>query len=220
MKGWVNWRKHPAREIILNDLNHGGWVFEEIEKLKVGEELNLALIFALYNHRKPEIFNEIDFEQFRVRMKDYLKKNRERRQRSKQEFDWMQEQKLLFPRSLQNHRGEIVFDLHPAKKMLRQDVRNGRHTELTPSQLQDSRTVYQAFDRKIFRHRIYQEIRFQKYCNWLEDKRNKKEREFKLKKEEEAKKKREKKKKESKTRRTTQSKQKSVKKKKKTSGSL
>ena len=102
-KGWVNWRKHPAREIILNDLNHGGWVFEEIEKLKVGKELNLALIFALCNHRKPKIFNEIDFEQFCERMKDYLKKNRERRQQSKQEFDWMQEQKLLFPRSLQNH---------------------------------------------------------------------------------------------------------------------
>src|SRR6056300_952706 len=193
---WVKWRKHPAREIILNDLNHGGWIFEEIEKVNDGKELNLALIFALYNHRRPEIFNEIDFEQFQLRMKDYLKKHSERQRRSRTESKWMKEQMLLYPRKLKNERGELVFDLHPAKMMLRHDVRNGRHEKMTPGQLQDSRTIYKPFLKEIFRQRIYQEVRYQKYCNWLEDKRTKKQQKFKLHKEEEAKKQMEKGKKE------------------------
>jgi hypothetical protein len=29
---WVKWQNHPAREIILQDLNHGGWLFDELEE--------------------------------------------------------------------------------------------------------------------------------------------------------------------------------------------
>jgi hypothetical protein len=79
---WVKWRKHPAREVILQDLNCGGWLYDE---LKQDEELNLATVFAIYNHKHPDIFNEIDFSQFKERMEDYTKKNKERRDRSKME---------------------------------------------------------------------------------------------------------------------------------------
>ena len=131
----------------------------------------------------------------------------------------MKEQMLQYPRKLKNERGELVFDLHPAKMMLRHDVRNGRHEKMTPGQLQDSRAVYEPFFKEIFRQRIYQEVRYQKYCNWLEDKRTKKQQKFKLQKEEEAKKQIEKGKKETKKRQRRRnkltSKSKSVKKKKK-----
>jgi hypothetical protein len=48
---WVKWRKHPAREVILQDLDYGGWLYDE---LKQDEELNLATVFAIYNHKHPE----------------------------------------------------------------------------------------------------------------------------------------------------------------------
>jgi hypothetical protein len=70
----------------------------------------------------------------------------------------------LHPRQLKNHRGELVFDLHAA------------HVEMLPSQFQGTRTEYQEFDLDIFRQRIYQEERYQKYWNWLEDKRTEKQR--------------------------------------------
>jgi hypothetical protein len=38
-KNWVKWRKHAAREIILQDLNYGGWLYDE---MKDGD-LNLAI---------------------------------------------------------------------------------------------------------------------------------------------------------------------------------
>jgi hypothetical protein len=170
---WVKWRQHPAREVILQDLNFGGWLYDE---LKQDEELNLTTIFALYNYKDPEIFNEIDFSQFKERMEDYIKKNNERSDRSKREYAWMLHDRQLHPRQLKNHRGELVFDLHPAKLLLREDIKAGAHAEMVPSQFQGTRAEYEEFDRDIFRQRIYQEERYQKYRNWLDDKRTGKQR--------------------------------------------
>jgi hypothetical protein len=165
---WVNWRKHPAREIILQDLNHGGWLYDELEEKG---ELDLAVAFALYNYMNPEVFNEIDFSQFEQRVTDYLEKNKERRDRSKIEYAWFEEYRELHPRQLRNERGELVFDLHEAKKLLRADVKAGNQVPMVPSEFQGTRTEYEEFDADIFRQRIYQEERYQKYLNWLESKR-------------------------------------------------
>jgi hypothetical protein len=42
---WVKWRNHPAREVILQDLNYGGWLYDELKD----EDLDLAALFVLYN---------------------------------------------------------------------------------------------------------------------------------------------------------------------------
>jgi hypothetical protein len=80
----------------------------------------------------------------------------------------------VYPRQLQNERGELVFDLHEAKALLRADVKAGKHSSMVPSLFQGTRTEYEEFDGDIFRHRIYQEEHYQKYLNWLESKRTKK----------------------------------------------
>ena len=174
---WVKWRNHPAREIILQDLNYGGWLYDELKQV---EELNLALVFAIYNHKDPEIFHELDFSQFKARMEDYTKKNKERRDHSKLEHAWMLHDRQLYPRQLKNCRDELVFDLNPAKLLLRKDIAAGVHAEMTPSQFQGTRAEYQEFDRDIFRQRIYQEERYQKYLNFLGDKRTEKQRLHKI----------------------------------------
>ena len=174
---WVKWRNHPAREIILQDLNYGGWLYDELKQV---EELNLALVFAIYNHKDPEIFHELDFSQFKARMEDYTKKNKERRDHSKLEHAWMLHDRQLYPRQLKNRRDELVFDLNPAKPLLRKDIAAGVHAEMTPSQFQGTRAEYQEFDRDIFRQRIYQEERYQKYLNFLGDKRTEKQRLHKI----------------------------------------
>jgi hypothetical protein len=109
-------------------------------------------------------------------MEDYTTKNKDRRDRSKMEYAWMVHDRQLHPRELKNHRGELVFDLHPAKLLLREDIKAGAHAEMVPSQFQGTRAEYEEFDRDIFRQRIYQEERYQKYWNWLDDKRTGKQR--------------------------------------------
>jgi hypothetical protein len=170
---WVKWRNHPAREVILQDLNHGGWLYDA---LKQDEAFNLATVFAICNHKHPEIFNETDFSQFKERMEDCTTKNKERRDRSKMEHAWMSHDRELHPRQLKNHRGELVFDLHPAKLLLREDIKAGAHAEMVPSQFQGTRAEHEEFDRDIFRHRMHQEERYQKHWNWLDDKRTEKRR--------------------------------------------
>ena len=165
---WVKWRKHPAREIILEDLNYGGWLHDE---LKEDGDLNLAMVFAIYNHKHPEVFNEIDFSQFKARMEDYMTTNKERRERSNMQHQWMMNDRKLHPWQSRNDRGELVFDLHPAKQLLREDVKAGTHVGMAPKQFQETRAEYQEFGRNIFRQRIYLEERYQKYLNWLEEKR-------------------------------------------------
>jgi hypothetical protein len=94
--------------------------------------------------------------------------------RSKIEYGWFAQYRELYPRQLRNERGELVFDLHEAKALLRADVKAGKHASMVPSHFQGTRTEYEEFDGDIFRQRIYQEERYQKYLNWLETKRTKK----------------------------------------------
>jgi hypothetical protein len=48
----------------------------------------------------------------------------------------------LHPRATHNHRGEPVFDLSDAKHLLQEDVKNGMHTRLSPSDMQLTRPEY------------------------------------------------------------------------------
>jgi hypothetical protein len=56
--------------------------------------------------------------------------------------------------------------MHAAKLELREDVVAGRHKGKTPSDFQKTRTNYESFDKTIFKKRIYQEERLQKYYNY------------------------------------------------------
>ena len=67
-----------------------------------------------------------------------------------------------------NKRGGLVFDLTPAKTLLRGDVAQKKHEEMTPQQLKASRPEYHQFSPDKFRQRIYQEVRRQNYVNYLE----------------------------------------------------
>jgi hypothetical protein len=56
----------------------GGWHYNELEEKG---ELDLALVFALYLQAQAtgDLQYEIDFSQFATRMKDYITKNKDRR---------------------------------------------------------------------------------------------------------------------------------------------
>ena len=79
----------------------------------------------------------------------------------------------LHPRSTRNNRGELVFDLSEAKELLREDVNNKLHEQMTPLQRKATRDHYKPFSNKVFKERIYQEVRYQKYLYYLNKKREK-----------------------------------------------
>jgi hypothetical protein len=162
--GWIDWANCPGREILINDLQSGHLPVHEHE-LSAEEAWDLV-----YQHMAE--FVTVVFSQFEARLRDHRRQVRKNISRAISESESLAHDRLLFPRSNVNQRGEPVFDLSPAKLLLRADVAAGLHTRMTPTELQNSRPVeYGPFNAKKFKHRIYQEVRRQKFINYLNYKR-------------------------------------------------
>ena len=160
--GWIDWKTSMARTIILDDLASG--------VLPVNEaDCSAEDAWTVYS--KMGDFAPVIFSQFKERVKGHRKHCRAQITRSDREYDMLAHDRQLFPRQMENHRGEPVFDLSAAKMLLRADVREGKHLTMTPSQLQQSQAAYAPFDARKFRHRIYQEVRREKFLNYLAKKR-------------------------------------------------
>ena len=181
-KGWIDWRTSAAREIVMEDLATGGWL-EAIDN-----PLDKApMIFQVYKHTYEE-FEDVVYDQFEARLKDYVRENSKSKERSKEEEKWMREDRKLHPRQTHNQRGEPVFDMDYAKRVLREDVKNNVHLEMKPKELWELREPYHKFKPDIFRQRIYQEVRRNKMINHMENKRTKRRQQFKAQKEKDLKK--------------------------------
>jgi hypothetical protein len=119
----------------------------------------------------PE-FETTPFLQFKGEFLDYWSKADHRYAKSLVEAAALQHDRKLHPRATHNENGEPVFDLSPAKNLLRADVQEGKHIGISPAQFQRTRQDYMAFPPDKFKHRIYQEVRRMKFIYYLECKRN------------------------------------------------
>jgi hypothetical protein len=77
-------------------------------------------------------------------------------------------QGFVFPDQDRNNRDELVFDLHPAKLLLREIVESGENEQMTPSDFQATSPEYMLFKPHKFKERIYQEVKHKKYLYCLE----------------------------------------------------
>ena len=173
---WVDWRNHAAREIFLEDLEPNGWLY------KLGGK-DAKAVFDIYQAQQEE-FWDVPFDQFEARFNESTKQAAKRRARSAKEEVFLRHDRVLHPRQCCNDRGERVFDFdEPAKLQLREDIKNKLHKQMTPMELWEHREMYhQHYNLDKFRPRIYQEIRRNKFLNWLEMKRTEKRKDFAAKK--------------------------------------
>jgi hypothetical protein len=116
-------------------------------------------------------FAKLVFSQFKARLADHRRLVRRDLHAAAHKAAALAHDRLAFPRQPTNERGELVFDLHPAKRLLRDDLRNQRHVGLTPKAFRLTRADHQEFDLEVFRQRICQEIRRGKFVNWLNERR-------------------------------------------------
>ena len=65
----------------MEDLNYGGWLH--------GEEADPAVVFAIYKHRHPEFFADVQYDQFEARYKYALQSGSKLRDRASLEEGWM-----------------------------------------------------------------------------------------------------------------------------------
>jgi hypothetical protein len=163
-KDKIKWATSPAKYIILNDLESGVLPVDEDEIS--AEHAWESLYKNLYE------FEDVPFTQFKERLKDHRKKIQTLINRSFNDEQALAHDRRLHPRQTHNRRGEIVFDMTEAKLILRHDVEQKMHEGKTPSEYQASRDAYRSLHPKKFKERIYQEVRYQKYLNYLQIKRD------------------------------------------------
>ena len=159
------WRGSEAKNIVLDDLLKGVLpVDANILSAEDAWELTYKYMYE---------FKDVPFQQFKDRLRDHRKQMKSGLQRSNIEEEALQHDRKLYPRQLKNSKGELVFDLHPAKLLLRKDVAERKHLVMKPMELQETRPECRLFDHCKFKERIYQEVRQVKFINWLEISREK-----------------------------------------------
>jgi len=162
---WIAWRNSVQRDILLDDLLCGVLPVE-------ASELSAEQAWIICYSQMAE-FASVPFSQFKARLQDHRKQVKERLARSRAEEIALTHDRTIFPRQLRNSRGELVFDLAPAKLLLRRDMKANKHKQMTPKELQSTRDEYSGFNSRKFKERIYQEIRRNKFINYLNAKRDK-----------------------------------------------
>lgn len=163
--GWIDWVKSRSRDIILDDLI-AGIIPHDPDECSPEFAWNTWYCFI------PEIIEEkVTYEQFQKQFKAHQLQITKKKKQSNREEAAYRRHVDMYPRRTHNSRGEPVFDVHEAKDLLREDVRVGKHKQLTPIELRNSRPEYQDFKLKIFCQRIYQEVRRHKFVHTLELKR-------------------------------------------------
>jgi len=161
---WIDWRNSEARQIILEDLEEGILPLD-------ANEVSAERAWDFYRHLPEFVGPGVVFSQFKERLKDHRKQVKRRQDQSRRESQALAHDRQLYPRQMHNHRGEPVFDLSNAKQLLHDDVKDKKHLSMTPSELQRTRREYMIFKPNKFKHRIYQEVRRQKFIFYLELKR-------------------------------------------------
>ena len=127
-KGKVEWRTSAAREIVLEDVDPGGWLHD-------GDDMSPLIVCNLYRYHHPAEFEFVEFDQFQARLSDHRDDKGKRRKLSRQEEEWMNRDRKTYPRQSHNARGEPVFDMDEAKLLLRQDIIDGVHLQHDPESL-------------------------------------------------------------------------------------
>ena len=162
--GWIDWRTSRARAILLEDLcPPDGILFGK-------DHISPETAWNFYKNEEG-FKNIVVFDQFKDRLQGHRRQVKGKYLLSRAEEEALKHDREIHPRQDRNQRGQVVFDLHPAKITLREDVKEGKHENKTPAEFQMTREIYQQFDKKFFKHRLTQEIRRKKMIFHLEMKR-------------------------------------------------
>lgn len=163
---WIDWRNSKAKKVIMEDLIEGRLPLQESE-MSTWEAWLVYANTEEFKEAKPVVFS-----QFKERLKDHRKQVMKLKSNSDRDCMALANDRLLYPRKTHNQRGEPVFDLSPAKLLLRADVAAKRHEGIGPREFQQTRPEYMEFmgrkiEPAIFRRRIKQEEKRQKWINHL-----------------------------------------------------
>jgi hypothetical protein len=161
----VKWRTSGAREILLDDLQRGILTLD-------AEEVSAEDAWdAVYS--QLDAFELVPFSQFKRQLKAHRQQVMKLVATSKPQYDAFRRDQSTQQQHTHYADGRPIFSASPALPLLKADVRNLQQQQSTIviGALQQSRPEYAAWDRADFTRRVYQEVRYWKFVNYLEQKR-------------------------------------------------
>lgn len=165
-EGLIDWKKSDAKAILLKDLNDGVLPLEESEV-----SAKEAWTSCYVNLRE---FGNVEFEQFKRQLAAHRKQVKAKKRAANTQETAFQHDRQLYPERQAYSNGRRIFRMSSAQTLLEDDIKNKRHRGLKPSAFRATRPEYTEWELNIFRQRIYQEERRQKFINYLNWKRQQK----------------------------------------------
>ena len=162
--GWIPWVPSEARKILMEDLLREGPLYQK-------DHLSEEFVWQWYSQQPG--FENVVFSQFKARLKTHRKQFNGLHEFANRDAAALEYDRRLYPRASHNARGERVFDMSAAKELLRQDVKDEKHLQMTTSDLWGTKDEYKVIKLSIFSQRVYQEVRRKKFLHFLDLKRQK-----------------------------------------------
>lgn len=164
----IKWEKSMAKKLLYNDIVEGRVPLDP--KDDDNGQLNLKGIYSM----RPE-YSEYDYDKFSGRLSSVRKTIRDFQKKASQDRKRFDRFKDRNPVSELSHKGYIQWQGSEAQELLRQDIREKKHENMSKMDLWGSQPEYfTEFPLDAFRDKLYQEIRTAKYLHTLEHKGKKK----------------------------------------------
>lgn len=121
-------------------------------------------------HKRPE-YKEMELNLWKSRFNGMRKIVREGKERASSDAIDLSNDRKIHPRPQVNERGTPLWIGSDAEVLLGIDIDDGKHKEMEPKQLYESRQQYQDFTLQEFRRHIYQEEQTRKWRKqWVDGK--------------------------------------------------
>ena len=155
----IKWLGSKARFTLLCDIEKG---FISLTNEQTAEHL--------WNTRysKQQEFASVPFEQFKTQLQAHRKQVEKKLKQAQEDNELYLWDAHYYPRKTNIIRGEPVFDSSPAHQLLIEDIKSSNHLGIRPSVFQQTRKEYLVFNKRKFKERIYQQIRYNKFINYLD----------------------------------------------------
>lgn len=147
------WLNSEGRKLLLRDLKDGtisrtmDWqtVFHTRQEFAVGPTHAEALRL------------------FETRFRTAVNINDEKATRAQHEMVLLQQDRAVHPIPKMNHRGEPRWEGSEAQKLLKEDIKNNAHSNLSRMEFYESREEYQAWPKPVIDGHVVQEVKLRKF---------------------------------------------------------
>lgn len=157
-KGWRS-KKHPTKSLLHHELKMGRIPLDP-DKMSEDE------VFDYH----PE-FGKTDRSKWSGRVKAARKLVSDKVEDAKTDKALLEHDRGLHPKkAFSQTTGKVRYEGSEIQRLLKKDVADGKHTQMKPAELQDTRPEYKQLDLKTFRDNLYYERDLPRFKNYTKEK--------------------------------------------------